>query len=86
MDFRYVAIIDGKAYLKEGFEREFQREFQRELDIMKEERGMVLVGEAFEELYEDMKFDWYIKDDHPDKPSGFPEWEYLVFEAGDETC
>ena len=82
MDFRYVAIIDGKAYLKEDFEREFQRE----LDIMKEERGMVLVGEAFEELYEDMKFDWYIKDDHPDKPSGFPEWEYLVFEAGDHKC
>lgn len=32
-----------------------------------------------------MKFDWYIKDDHPDKPSCFPEWEYLVFGV-DETC
>ena len=82
MDYRYVAIIDGKAYLKEDFEREFQRE----QDIMKDERGVVLVGEARKELYEDMMFDWYIKDDHPDKPSGFPAWEYLVFEAGDETC
>lgn len=82
MDYRYVAIIDGKAYLKDDFEKEFQRE----QDIMKDERGIVLVGEARKELYDDMKFNWYIKDDHPDKPSGFPAWEYLVFEAGDETC
>lgn len=82
MNFRYVAIINGKAYLKEDFERILQEE----QDIMKEERGTVLVGEALRELYDDMKFDWYIKDDHPDKPSGFPEWEYLVFESGEETC
>lgn len=81
MNFRYVAIINGKAYLREDFEREFERG----QDIMKEERGTVLVGEALKELYDDMKFDWYIKDDHPDKPSGFPEWEYLVFGV-DETC
>ena len=82
MNFRYVAIINGKAYLKEDFERILQEE----QDIMKEERGTVLVGESLRELYDDMKFDWYIKDDHPDKPSGFPEWEYLVFESGEETC
>lgn len=80
MDYRYVAIIDGKAYLKEDFEREFQKEQA----IMKEERGMVLVGEARKELYDDMKFDWYVKDDHPDKPSGFPRWEYLVFQADED--
>jgi len=82
MDYRYVAIINGKAYLKEDFERAFQRE----LDIMKDERGTVLVGDARKELYDDMKFDWYIKDDHPDKPSGFPQWEYLVFQEGEESC
>jgi len=81
MNFRYVAIIKGKAYFKEDFERIFQRE----LDIIKGVRGTVLVGEARKELYDDMKFDWYVKDDHPDKPSGFPEWEYLVFESGEET-
>lgn len=75
MNVRYVAIIDGRAYLKEDFEKAFQKE----KDIMEEERGLVLAGEGLTELYEDMKFDWYIKDDHPDKPSGFPEWEYLVF-------
>jgi len=53
MDYRYVAIINGKAYLKEDFERAFQRE----LDIMKDERGTVLVGDARKELYDDMKFD-----------------------------
>ena len=53
MNFRYVAIINGKAYLKEDFERIFQEE----QDIMKEERGTVLVGEALRELYDDMKFD-----------------------------
>lgn len=79
MNVRYVAIIDGRAYLKEDFERIFQKE----QDIMKEERGMTLSREALGELYEDMKFDWYIKDDHPDKPSGFPQWEYLVFGEGE---
>lgn len=82
MNFRYVAIINGKAYLKEDFEKAFQRE----LDIVKKGHETVLVGKALRELYDDMKFDWYIKDDHPDKPSGFPEWEYLVFESGEETC
>lgn len=79
MNVRYVAIIDGRAYLKEDFEKEFQSA----LDIMEEERGLVLSGEGLTELYEDMKFDWYIKDDHPDKPSGFPQWEYLVFGEGE---
>lgn len=57
MNFRYVAIINGKAYFKEDFEKVFQKE----LDIVKKGHETVLVGKARRELYDNMKFDWYIK-------------------------
>lgn len=77
MNYRYVVIRDGKALL----DFDISQYIQSQLDIMKEERGLVydINSREYQEFVDDIHYDFFIMDSHPDKPSSFPEWQYLVF-------